>query len=104
MLILNFWFPKSLRLLFLVIKYGFSLSYILGLFTRISFVQFFFFFWEQRLRFLLKKELKNSDVGSLGRIVLPKVRCSLSLSICAQVFFLFFYFYYSIITVSGKGI
>lgn len=64
----------------------------------------FFFFWEQRLRFLLKKELKNSDVGSLGRIVLPKVMCSLSLSICAQVFFLFFYFYYSIITVSGKGI
>ena len=87
MLILNFWFPKSLRLLFLVIKYGFSLSHILGLFTRISFVQFFFFFWEQRLRFLLKKELKNSDVGSLGRIVLPKVRCSLSLSICAQDFF-----------------
>lgn len=43
MLILNFWFPKSLRLLFLVIKYGFSLSHILGLFTRISFVQFFFF-------------------------------------------------------------
>ena len=28
---------------------------------------------EQRLRVLLKKELKNSDVGSLGRIVLPKV-------------------------------
>ncbi|KAF3950943.1 hypothetical protein CMV_023361 [Castanea mollissima] len=26
----------------------------------------------KRLRFLLKKELKNSDVGSLGRIVLPK--------------------------------
>ncbi|KAE8685813.1 Ribosomal protein S5 family protein [Hibiscus syriacus] len=26
----------------------------------------------QRLRVLLKKELKNSDVGSLGRIVLPK--------------------------------
>jgi hypothetical protein len=30
--------------------------------------------WEQRLRVLLKKELKNSDVGSLGRIVLPKVK------------------------------
>lgn len=28
----------------------------------------------QRLRVLLRKELKNSDVGSLGRIVLPKVR------------------------------
>ena len=25
------------------------------------------------MRILLKKELKNSDVGSLGRIVLPKV-------------------------------
>ncbi|XP_062160628.1 B3 domain-containing transcription factor LEC2 [Alnus glutinosa] len=32
-------------------------------------------FWtpdKKRLRVLLKKELKNSDVGSLGRIVLPK--------------------------------
>lgn len=36
---------------------------------------------------LLKKELKNSDVGSLGRIVLPKVRFSLSMWVaaCSQI-------------------
>lgn len=28
---------------------------------------------EKNLRFLLQKVLKQSDVGSLGRIVLPKV-------------------------------
>lgn len=31
---------------------------------------------EKNLRFLLQKVLKQSDVGSLGRIVLPKVRNS----------------------------
>ncbi|CAI0468729.1 unnamed protein product [Linum tenue] len=30
----------------------------------------------KRLRVLLKKDLKNSDVGSLGRIVLPKCSCN----------------------------
>jgi len=29
---------------------------------------------DKNLRFLLQKVLKQSDVGSLGRIVLPKVR------------------------------
>jgi hypothetical protein len=29
---------------------------------------------EKNLRFLLQKVLKQSDVGTLGRIVLPKVR------------------------------
>lgn len=29
---------------------------------------------EKNLKFLLQKVLKQSDVGSLGRIVLPKVR------------------------------
>lgn len=36
-------------------------------FNKVSFVL-------QRLRVLLKKQLKNSDVSNLGRIVLPKVR------------------------------
>ena len=31
------------------------------------------------LRFLLQKELKPSDVGTLGRIVLPKVRVNSSI-------------------------
>lgn len=31
---------------------------------------------DKNLRFLLQKVLKQSDVGSLGRIVLPKVRQS----------------------------
>jgi len=35
---------------------------------------------EKNLRFLLQKVLKQSDVGNLGRIVLPKV-ISLSLSL-----------------------
>ena len=30
--------------------------------------------WVDPLRFLLKKELTVTDVGELGRIVLPKVR------------------------------
>lgn len=38
-----------------------------------------FFFSLKILRMLLKKELKNSDVGSLGRIVLPKVCIFLTL-------------------------
>lgn len=42
----------------------------------------------QRLRVLLKKELKNSDVGSLGRIVLPKVRVLL---LCLALFVLFLF-------------
>ncbi|XP_022720461.1 B3 domain-containing transcription factor LEC2-like [Durio zibethinus] len=33
----------------------------------------------KRLRMLLKKELKNSDVGSLGRIVLPKKEAEVNL-------------------------
>lgn len=42
---------------------------LLGLFLISMFVEL----CTQRLRVLLKKELKYSDIGSLGRIVLPKV-------------------------------
>jgi hypothetical protein len=37
---------------------------------------------DKNLRFLLQKVLKQSDVGSLGRIVLPKVRQTTPFMIC----------------------
>lgn len=45
--------------------------------------EFIFQGWkpEKNLRFLLQKVLKQSDVGNLGRIVLPKV--------CFSIFFIF---------------
>ena len=35
--------------------------------------------WVDPLRFLLKKELTATDVGELGRIILPKVQLSFQL-------------------------
>jgi len=37
---------------------------------------------DKNLRYLLQKVLKQSDVGSLGRIVLPKVRQTTPFMIC----------------------
>lgn len=43
---------------------------------------------EKNLKFLLQKVLKQSDVGNLGRIVLPKV-CSLFLQFVFSTWMLF---------------
>lgn len=43
------------------------------------FLNYIFFCMGQKLRVLLQKDLSSSDVGTVGRIVLPKVRFSYSL-------------------------